>query len=166
MPSLAHVNHPPQLQLRFSACICPQIQMLQRRLIAMTEAGVKKGMQLEERDAQIADLQHQLAARPGPEVLAQLCREQGASAAKSKKIKALAAELNLLTKPTGPWGHAAAVADVLDAAPEQLQAAAIMPQGQLADEENAAEQQRQDDDEGAHDKGAGRNADEREILEL
>mmetsp|Transcript_5920 Transcript_5920/g.16916 ORF Transcript_5920/g.16916 Transcript_5920/m.16916 type:complete len:317 (-) Transcript_5920:2397-3347(-) len=79
-----------------------QIQCLQRRLIAVTEAGVEKGLQIQERDAELAQLRQQLATRPGPELLQQLCHAQADVASKSKQVKALTAELQMHASMLAP----------------------------------------------------------------
>lgn len=73
-----------------------QTQALQRRLIAMTEANVEKGMQLQEHASLIAELQGQLAARPGQEAILQLSAAQAKVASQAKQVKALTAELRML----------------------------------------------------------------------
>lgn len=45
-------------------------------LLDLLQANMEKGMQLQERAALIADLQRQLAARPGQEAMSQLSAAQ------------------------------------------------------------------------------------------
>lgn len=53
-----------------------QVQSLQKRLIAVTEAGVEKGMQLQESAAELASVREQLAARPGNDTWQKLSKSQ------------------------------------------------------------------------------------------
>lgn len=73
-----------------------QVQSLQKRLIAVTEAGVEKGMKLQESAAELASVREQLAARPGNDTWQKLSKAQADAASKSKQIKALKAELRML----------------------------------------------------------------------
>lgn len=77
-----------------------QIHSLQRRLIAVTEAGAEKGMQLQELAAELALVREQLASRPGNDILRKLSKAQADVASKSRKIKALEAELRMRDNDT------------------------------------------------------------------
>ncbi|KAM3868727.1 cilia- and flagella-associated protein 58-like [Diretmus argenteus] len=72
-----------------------KIQSLQKRLIAKTQEVVDKELALQEREKLYVELKHILARQPGPEAAEQLQQCQWAIREKTKKLQALAAELNM-----------------------------------------------------------------------
>jgi cilia- and flagella-associated protein 58 len=73
-----------------------KIQMLQKRLISKTEEAVEKDMLLQEKERLYLELKNILARQPGPEVAEQLSVYQQSLKEKTRQMKAMAAEMNML----------------------------------------------------------------------
>ncbi|XP_033609267.1 cilia- and flagella-associated protein 58 [Cryptotermes secundus] len=72
-----------------------KIQLLQKRLIVQAQTTIKQEAQLKECELLYSNLRQLLARQPGPEMVTQLQEMQHALKAKDRKIKCLAAELNM-----------------------------------------------------------------------
>jgi hypothetical protein len=70
-------------------------QVLQRRLIAKTEAVVERDLQLADKDKEVAALREQLNGAPGPEVVEQLAAVRIALNDRTRELKAVASEVNM-----------------------------------------------------------------------
>jgi chromosome segregation ATPase len=70
-------------------------QVLQRRLIAKTEAVVERDLQLAEREREVAALREQVNGAPGPEVVEQLAAVRIALNDRTRELKAVASEVNM-----------------------------------------------------------------------
>ena len=73
-----------------------KIQTLQKRLIEKTEDVVEKDLLLQEKERLYQELKNILARQPGPEVAEQLSIYQQNLKEKTRQMKAMAAELNML----------------------------------------------------------------------
>jgi chromosome segregation ATPase len=73
-----------------------KIQMLQKRLISKTEEVVEKDLLLQEKERLYLELKSILARQPGPEVAEQLSVYQQSIKEKTRQLKAMAAEVNML----------------------------------------------------------------------
>ncbi|CEO99227.1 Cilia- and flagella-associated protein 58 central coiled coil domain-containing protein [Plasmodiophora brassicae] len=82
-----------------------KIQTLQRRLIVKTEQVVEKDLMIEESQKLYMELKNILARQPGPEIAEQLCAYQQSLKNKTKQMKALAAELNMLQAQTNEYRY-------------------------------------------------------------
>ncbi|KNC50915.1 flagellar associated protein [Thecamonas trahens ATCC 50062] len=72
-----------------------KIHTLQKRLIAKTEEVVEKELLIQQKEKYYIELKNVLARQPGPEVAEQLNVYQASLKAKTRELKALAAELNM-----------------------------------------------------------------------
>lgn len=82
-----------------------KIQTLQKRLILKTEGVVEKDLLLKEKDALYVELKNILARQPGPEVAEQLVLYQHSLKEKTRQMKALAAELNMVQAQVNEYKH-------------------------------------------------------------
>uniref|UniRef100_A0A8C6P3N4 Cilia and flagella associated protein 58 n=1 Tax=Nothobranchius furzeri TaxID=105023 RepID=A0A8C6P3N4_NOTFU len=73
-----------------------KIQSLQKRLIVKTQELEERELLLQEKEKLYVELKHVLARRPGPEAAEQLQRYQWTIRDRTKKLKALTAELLIL----------------------------------------------------------------------
>uniref|UniRef100_A0A8C4DXP3 Cilia- and flagella-associated protein 58 central coiled coil domain-containing protein n=1 Tax=Dicentrarchus labrax TaxID=13489 RepID=A0A8C4DXP3_DICLA len=73
-----------------------KIQSLQKRLIAKTQELEERELLLQEKEKLYVELKHILARQPGPEAAEQLQRCQWTLRERTKKLKALIAELRML----------------------------------------------------------------------
>jgi len=73
-----------------------KIQTLQKRLIAKTEEVVEKDLVIQEKDKLYLELKNILARQPGPEVSEQLNVYQSSLREKTRQMKSMASELNML----------------------------------------------------------------------
>jgi chromosome segregation ATPase len=74
-----------------------RIQLLQRRLIAITEQCVDRDATIQEKDKLFVELKAILARQPGPEVAEQLNVYQQDLRKKNTQLKSMASELNMLS---------------------------------------------------------------------
>lgn len=73
-----------------------KIQLLQKRLLAKTEAVVEKDLLLKEKEKMYQDIKQLLAKQPGPEISEQLNIYQTSLRDKTDQMKSMAGELNML----------------------------------------------------------------------
>lgn len=72
-----------------------KVKTLQKRLISKTEEAVEKDLSLQERETLYFEMKNLLSKQPGPDIVAEVARQQTGLKEKTKSMKATAAELNM-----------------------------------------------------------------------
>eukprot|EP00444_Apocalathium_aciculiferum_P049925 CAMPEP_0183505032 /NCGR_PEP_ID=MMETSP0371-20130417/6393_1 /TAXON_ID=268820 /ORGANISM="Peridinium aciculiferum, Strain PAER-2" /LENGTH=855 /DNA_ID=CAMNT_0025700627 /DNA_START=44 /DNA_END=2611 /DNA_ORIENTATION=- len=75
--------------------IIQKVKTLQKRLISKTEEAVEKDLALQEKEKLYYEMRNLLSKQPGPEVVAEVAKQQTGLKEKTKTMKAMAAELNM-----------------------------------------------------------------------
>merc|ERR1719293_315289 len=75
--------------------IVQKVKTLQKRLIAKTEEAVEKDLAIQDKEKLYFEMRNLLEKQPGPEVLAEVAKQQSSLKEKTKTMKAMAAELNM-----------------------------------------------------------------------
>ena len=82
-----------------------KVQTLQRRLIAKTEEVVGKDLVIQEKELLYLELKNILARQPGPEAAEKVSVYRANLKEKSKQMKAMASELNMLQAQTNEYKY-------------------------------------------------------------
>lgn len=82
-----------------------KVQTLQRRLIAKTEEVVGKDLVIQEKERLYLELKNILARQPGPEAAEKVSVYRANLKEKSKQMKAMASELNMLQAQTNEYKY-------------------------------------------------------------
>eukprot|EP00429_Kryptoperidinium_foliaceum_P068096 CAMPEP_0176067884 /NCGR_PEP_ID=MMETSP0120_2-20121206/33885_1 /TAXON_ID=160619 /ORGANISM="Kryptoperidinium foliaceum, Strain CCMP 1326" /LENGTH=844 /DNA_ID=CAMNT_0017401503 /DNA_START=53 /DNA_END=2583 /DNA_ORIENTATION=+ len=75
--------------------IIQKVKTLQKRLISKTEEAVEKDLSIQDKEKLYLEMRNLLAKQPGPEVIAEVTKQQSSLKEKTKTMKAMAAELNM-----------------------------------------------------------------------